>query len=66
LSPWGFFDIPGSKVWIRDSKAVPAPAIRKPQSNVLNEIFKIEDGEIRLIQAFNIADAPCGTSTGRP
>lgn len=61
----GVFDIPGSKVWIRDGKAIPAPpAIRNPRSNVLNEIFKIEGGKIQLIQAFNIADAPYGTSTG--
>jgi len=61
----GVFDIPGSKVWIRDGKAIPAPpAIRNPRSNVLNEIFKIEGGKIHLIQAFNIADAPYGTSTG--
>jgi hypothetical protein len=61
----GVFDIPGSKTWLRDGKEVPAPpAIKNPRNNLFNEIFKIEGGKIRLIQAFNLADEPYGTQTG--
>lgn len=61
----GVFDIPGSKTWVRDGKEVPAPpAISNPRNNVLNEVFKIEGGKIRLLQAFNLANAPYGTQTG--
>lgn len=61
----GVFDIPGSKTWLRDGKEVPAPpAIANPRNNLFNEIFKIENGKIRLIQAFNLADEPYGTKTG--
>ncbi len=61
----GVFDIPGMKTWVRDGKEVPAPpAISNPRNNVLNEIFKIEDGKIRVLQAFNLANAPYGTQTG--
>lgn len=59
------FDIPGSKMWLRDGKEVPAPpAIANPRNNVLNEVFKVVDGKIRLIQAFNLANEPYGTQTG--
>lgn len=59
------FDIPGSKTWLRDGKEVPAPpAIANPRNNMLNEVFKVEDGKIRLIQAFNLANEPYGTQTG--
>lgn len=61
----GVFDIPGSKTWLRDGKEVPAPpAIANPRNNLFNEIFKIQDGKIRLVQAFNLADEPYGTQTG--
>lgn len=61
----GAFDIPGSKTWVRDGKEIPAPpAIRYPRTNVLNEIFKIEGGQIHLIQAFNLADEPYGEKSG--
>jgi hypothetical protein len=61
----GVFDIPGSDTWLRDGKEVPAPpAIKNPRNNLFNEIFKIEGGKIRLIQAFNLADEPYGTRTG--
>jgi len=61
----GVFDIPGSKTWVRDGKEMPAPpAIANPRNNVLNEIFKIEGGKIRLIQAFNLSNEPYGTQTG--
>jgi hypothetical protein len=61
----GVFDIPGSKTWVRDGKEIPAPpAISNPRNNVLNEVFKIEGGKIRLLQAYNLANAPYGTQTG--
>jgi hypothetical protein len=61
----GVFDIPGSKTWVRDGKEIPAPpAISNPRNNVLNEIFKIDGGQIRLLVAFNLANAPYGTQTG--
>lgn len=61
----GMFDIPGSKTWVRDGKEVPAPpAISNPRNSVLNEVFKIEGGKIRLLQAFNLANEPYGTQTG--
>ena len=61
----GVFDIPGSKTWLREGKEVPAPpAIANPRNNLFNEIFKIQNGKIRLIQAFNLANEPYGTQTG--
>lgn len=61
----GVFDIPGSKAWLRDGKEVPAPpAIANPRNNLFNEVFKIQGGKIRLIQAFNLANEPYGTQTG--
>jgi hypothetical protein len=59
------FDIPGSKTWIRDGKEVPAPpAVANPRNNVLNELFKVEHGQIQLIQAFMLPNEPYGTRTG--
>jgi hypothetical protein len=59
------FDIPGRKNWIRDGKEVPAlPAVANPRSNVLNELFRVDDGQIQLIQAFMLANEPYGTQTG--
>ena len=59
------FDIPGSKTWIRDGKEVPAPpAVANPRNNILNELFKIDQGQIQLIQAFMLPNEPYGTSTG--
>lgn len=59
------FDIPGSKTWVRDGKEIPAPpAVSNPRSNVLKEIFKIEDGQIRLIQAFNLSNERYGAAGG--
>jgi hypothetical protein len=59
------FDIPGSKTWIRDGKEVPAPpAVANPRNNILNELFKIDHGQIQLIQAFMLPNEPYGTSTG--
>jgi len=59
------FDIPGSKTWIRDGKEVPAPpAVANPRNNILNELFKVEHGQIQLIQAFMLPNEPYGTKTG--
>jgi len=59
------FDIPGSKTWVREGKAIPAPpAIRYPRTTVLNEIFKVEGGRIHLIQAFNLPDEHYGEKSG--
>jgi hypothetical protein len=59
------FDIPGSKTWIRDGKEIPAPpAVANPRNNVLNELFKVEHGQIQLIQAFMLPNEPYGTKTG--
>jgi hypothetical protein len=59
------FDIPGSKTWIRDGKVVPAPpAVANPRNNILNEMFKVEHGQIQLIQAFMLPNEPYGTKTG--
>jgi hypothetical protein len=59
------FDIPGSKTWIRDGKEVPAPpAVSNPRNNILNELFKIEHGQIQVIQAFMLPNEHYGTSTG--
>jgi hypothetical protein len=59
------FDIPGSKTWIRDGKEVPAPpAVANPRNNILNELFKVDHGQIQLIQAFMLPNEPYGTSTG--
>jgi hypothetical protein len=59
------FDIPGSKTWIRDGKEVPAPpAVANPRNNILNEMFKVEHGQIQLIQAFMLPNEPYGTQTG--
>jgi hypothetical protein len=59
------FDIPGSKTWIRDGKVVPAPpAVANPRNNILNELFKVEHGQIQLIQAFMLPNEPYGTKTG--
>jgi hypothetical protein len=59
------FDIPGSKTWIRDGKQVPAPpAVSNPRNNILNELFKIDRGQIQLIQAFMLPNEPYGTRTG--
>ena len=59
------FDIPGSKTWIRDGKEVPAPpAVANPRNNILNELFKVDRGQIQLIQAFMLPNEPYGTPTG--
>jgi hypothetical protein len=59
------FDIPGSKTWIRDGKEVPAPpAVANPRNNILNELFKVDHGQIQLIQAFMLPNEPYGTPTG--
>jgi hypothetical protein len=59
------FDIPGSKTWIRDGKQVPAPpAVSNPRNNILNELFKVDHGQIQLIQAFMLPNEPYGTPTG--
>jgi hypothetical protein len=59
------FDIPGRKTWVRDGKEVPAPpAVANPRNNILNELFRIDDGQIQLIQAFMLANEPYGTQTG--
>ena len=59
------FDIPGSKTWIRDGKQVPAPpAVSNPRNKILNELFKVDHGQIQLIQAFMLPNEPYGTSTG--
>jgi hypothetical protein len=59
------FDIPGSPSWIRDGKEVAAPpAVANPRNNILNELFKIDHGQIQLIQAFMLPNEPYGTSTG--
>jgi len=58
-------DIPGSKTWIRDGKEVPAPpAVAKPRNNILNELFKVDHGQIQLIQAFMLPNEPYGALTG--
>jgi hypothetical protein len=59
------FDIPGSKTWIRDGKEIPAPpAVANPRNNILNELFKVDHGEIKMIQAFMLPNEPYGTQTG--
>jgi hypothetical protein len=59
------FDIPGSKTWIRDGKEVPAPpAVANPRNNILNELFKVDKGQIQLIQAFMLPNEHYGTPTG--
>jgi hypothetical protein len=59
------FDIPGSKTWIKDGKEVPAPpAVANPRNNILNELFKVDHGQIQLIQAFMLPNEPYGTPTG--
>jgi len=59
------FDIPGSKTWIRDGKEVPAPpAVANPRNNILNELFKVDHGQIQMIQAFMLPNEPYGTPTG--
>ncbi len=59
------FDIPGSKTWIRDGKEIPAPpAVANPRNNILNELFKVDHGQIQLIQAFMLPNEPYGTPTG--
>jgi hypothetical protein len=59
------FDIPGSKTWIRDGKEVAAPpAVANPRNNILNEMFKVDHGQIQLIQAFMLPNERYGTPTG--
>jgi hypothetical protein len=59
------FDIPGSKTWVRDGKEIPAPpAVSNPRNNILNELFKVEHGQIQLIQAFMLSNEHYGTPTG--
>jgi hypothetical protein len=59
------FDIPGSKTWIRDGNEVPAPpAVVNPRNNILNELFKVDHGQIQLIQAFMLRNEPYGTPAG--
>jgi len=59
------FDIPGSKTWIRDGKENPAPpAVANPRNNILNELFKVDHGQIQMIQAFMLPNEPYGTPTG--
>jgi hypothetical protein len=44
---------------------VPAPpAVSNPRNNTLNELFKVDHGQIQLIQAFMLPNEPNGTSTG--
>ena len=59
------FDIPGQKTWIREGKEVPAPpAVSNPRNNILNELFKINRGQIQLIQACMLSNEAYGTQTG--
>ncbi len=59
------FDIPGSKMWVRDGKEIPAPpAVANPRNNILNELFKVDHGQIQMIQAFMLPNEPYGTPTG--
>ena len=59
------FDVPGTKTVIRDGKEIPAPpGIANPRNNILNELFKVDHGQIQLIQAFMLADEPYGTRNG--
>jgi hypothetical protein len=59
------FDIPGSKTWIRDGKEIPAPpAVANPRNNFLNELFKVDHGQIQMIQAFMLPNEPYGSPTG--
>jgi hypothetical protein len=59
------FDIPGRKTWSPHGQEVPAPpAVANPRNNILNELFKVQGGQIQVIQAIMLSNEPYGTQTG--
>ena len=59
------FDVPGRKTVLKDGKEIPAPpAQASPRSNVLNEVLKIDNGQITLLQAVMLSRESYGTKSG--